>query len=245
MKVLYLDESGDHNLVVLDADYPVFVLGGCIIDQGHHDNSLKPRLEEFKRDFLSTDEIILHYSDYTRNRNGFERMQEEAFRNRFFTDLNKVIEDTNFILVACIIDKARHREHYINARDPYLFALEVILERFVMLLNSANESGIIIAESRGTQLDNALDLAFLDLRINGTSYLTPKEIDRRVDRRFYIKKKEENIAGLQLIDSVVTPIGRRYINLPNRYLDYAIIKRKFRRAYCGRYMGYGLVILPH
>ena len=28
MKVLFLDESGDHNLSVIDPQYPMFVLGG-------------------------------------------------------------------------------------------------------------------------------------------------------------------------------------------------------------------------
>jgi len=32
MKVLFLDESGDHSLNVIDPQYPVFVLGGVIVD---------------------------------------------------------------------------------------------------------------------------------------------------------------------------------------------------------------------
>ncbi|MFH1777740.1 MAG: DUF3800 domain-containing protein [Candidatus Omnitrophota bacterium] len=30
MKTLYLDESGDHDLIKINRDYPVFVLTGCI-----------------------------------------------------------------------------------------------------------------------------------------------------------------------------------------------------------------------
>lgn len=33
MKVLFLDESGDHNLAVIDPSYPLFVLGGVIVEQ--------------------------------------------------------------------------------------------------------------------------------------------------------------------------------------------------------------------
>ena len=33
MKVLFLDESGDHNLTVIDDNYPVFVLGGVIAEK--------------------------------------------------------------------------------------------------------------------------------------------------------------------------------------------------------------------
>jgi hypothetical protein len=33
MRIMFLDESGDHNLLVLDQDYPIFVLGGCIMEE--------------------------------------------------------------------------------------------------------------------------------------------------------------------------------------------------------------------
>lgn len=32
MKYLFLDESGDHDLINIDKKYPIFVLAGCIID---------------------------------------------------------------------------------------------------------------------------------------------------------------------------------------------------------------------
>jgi hypothetical protein len=35
VKVLFLDESGDHNLSVIDPQYPLFVLGGIIVDQDY------------------------------------------------------------------------------------------------------------------------------------------------------------------------------------------------------------------
>jgi hypothetical protein len=34
VKVMFLDESGDHNLTVIDPQYPIFVLGGIIADRG-------------------------------------------------------------------------------------------------------------------------------------------------------------------------------------------------------------------
>ena len=33
MRVLFLDESGDHNLSAIDPRYPIFVLGGIIVDK--------------------------------------------------------------------------------------------------------------------------------------------------------------------------------------------------------------------
>ena len=33
MKVLFLDESGDHNMAAIDPNYPLFVLGGVMVDK--------------------------------------------------------------------------------------------------------------------------------------------------------------------------------------------------------------------
>jgi hypothetical protein len=34
--VVYVDESGDHSLVNIDADYPVFVLALCVFHKRHY-----------------------------------------------------------------------------------------------------------------------------------------------------------------------------------------------------------------
>ncbi|HCB35264.1 MAG TPA: DUF3800 domain-containing protein, partial [Candidatus Taylorbacteria bacterium] len=38
MKVMFLDESGDHSLDKIDASYPMFVLAGCIFDFEYYTN---------------------------------------------------------------------------------------------------------------------------------------------------------------------------------------------------------------
>jgi hypothetical protein len=244
MKILYLDESGDHDLVNIDTNYPVFVLSGCILDSGYHDNALKPSLDRFKQDTLGRADVILHYADYTRDGAGFEIMSDIAKREDFYKRLNKLIDSTDFTLLACIIDKTKHLRHYKYPINPYILSLEIIIEKFVMFLNKEKDQGMIIAESRNNQLDNELNLAFLDIKISGTRFLNPSEIVDRIDNNFYIKRKGEDISGLQLADSIITPIGRKYLGLKNRYLDYNIIKDKFHKHACGRYRGYGLVILP-
>ncbi len=244
MKLLFLDESGDHNLSIIDQNYPLFVLAGCIVDDKCHRDILTPRLTEFKKELFGEEKIILHYADYMRNQKGFEKNSSKEFREKFYKELNGIIKDVDFRLIACIIDKLQHKERYgLLALDPYILSLEIIIERFVKLLQSTGEKGVIVAESRGPQLDNELELAFLNLKINGTRFLRPKEITESIDR-FLIKKKDENVAGLQLVDALATPIGRRYLKRVNFYLDYEVIKGKFRKIECGKYKGYGLVILP-
>ncbi|HEU4740672.1 MAG TPA: DUF3800 domain-containing protein, partial [Meiothermus sp.] len=57
-----------------------------------------------------------------------------------------------------------------------------------------------------------------------------------------IHQKSENIAGLQLADLVVSPIGR-YVLGKNIHRDFEIVESKFRR-HQGSYEGAGLVVLP-
>ncbi len=79
MKLMFLDESGDHNLTIIDPQYPVFVLGGVIVDQEYAQGEMDDRVRRFKLDLFGRDDLILHTGDITRNRSGFERMQEPAF----------------------------------------------------------------------------------------------------------------------------------------------------------------------
>lgn len=44
MKVLFLDESGDHNLDVIDPSCPLFVPGGVIVAQHHAQGLLEEAL---------------------------------------------------------------------------------------------------------------------------------------------------------------------------------------------------------
>ncbi len=83
MKVLFLDESGDHNLSVIDPQYPMFVLGGVIMEVDYAKGALTDALNDFKRRMLGRTDIVLHTADIVRNRGGFERMKDPAFRAEF------------------------------------------------------------------------------------------------------------------------------------------------------------------
>ena len=74
MKTLFLDESGDHNLITIDPQYPVFVLGGIIVDADYADGPLTDALDNFKREWFGRADIVLHTTDIARNRNGFESL---------------------------------------------------------------------------------------------------------------------------------------------------------------------------
>ena len=48
MKIMFLDESGDHSLVKIDEQFPVFCLAGCIFDEGEYQQNSKAKTDAFK-----------------------------------------------------------------------------------------------------------------------------------------------------------------------------------------------------
>jgi hypothetical protein len=74
-----LNETGDHSLDVIDAQYPVFVLGGWIMDLRYHDGVATPRLEVYKRRLFGRSDFIIHTPDIVRRRGPFQKLTDKAF----------------------------------------------------------------------------------------------------------------------------------------------------------------------
>ena len=218
------------------------------MDEEYHRTIATERLNAFKMALFGNREIILHAADFTRNKSGFEAMSNHEFRGRFFNGLQGLIQELDFKIVACVIKKQDHLQKYgLSALDPYLLSLSVLVERFIFECGSAG--GTIVAEARNLTLNNALDLAFLDLKIRGTTYISATKIQRRI-HNFAIRPKRDNITGLQVADVVATPIGRHAMRKPT-YPEYcaqrdffSVVKPKFRQAWNGVIEGMGPVILP-
>ncbi|MDQ3458344.1 MAG: DUF3800 domain-containing protein [Deinococcota bacterium] len=241
MKVLYLDESGDHSLIKIDPSYPMFVLGGVIVDEAYALQVIQPELDAFKRELFGTETLILHTSDLTRNRRGFEGLKDAAFRQAFYVRLNALMRNWNYEVVACAIRKDEHLARYgLAALDPYMLSLDVVVERFCMSLGDETP-GRVVVEARGYPLDEQLQLAWRNVQLQGTRFLRGSRISRCI-ASLDIGNKHENIAGLQLADLVVSPIGR-YVMGKRAYEDWQIIASKFRKRH-GSWSGAGLVVLP-
>lgn len=192
--------------------------------------------------FGSTD-IVFHTADISRNQNGFEQLKDATFRSRFYMEMNQMMEELKFQVVAVAIRKEEHRRQYgLSALDPYLLSLECIVERFILDLQRSAEQGMIVAECRNSILDNELDLAFLNLKIQGTRFIQAGEIKRRITS-LTTRRKSENIPGLQIADLVASPIGRAVLGKSPKP-DFEVVKRKFRTSPSGKIRGYGLVVLP-
>lgn len=203
---------------------------------------IAPRVQQLKEKFFDDEELILHTADIIRAKNGFEALKDTAVRDEFYKALNAMMRELEYMVVACAIKKVAHVAQYgANAVDPYMYSLDILVERFCKELGDTADEGFICAEKRGPELDTALDRAWARLIRRGTGDVGGKDIDKRVVD-LGLKDKGLDIAGLQLADLIVSPIGHAIIGKPT-YQDWDIAKSKFRQRN-GRYQGYGLVIRP-
>jgi len=244
MKILFLDESGDHSLSVIDPQYPVFVLGGVIVDAGYASGEMDAAVRHFKRELFGRDDVTLHTADIVRQQGAFAVFVDPRLRRAFRDGLNALMRRLDYTAIACVIRKDAHLAAYGPAAlDPYTLSLNVLVGRFCFALADAHETqpGAIVAERRDQALDSALLASWQHLRERGTAYLRPGAIRDRI-AHLRLKPKGAGIAGLELADLVVSPIGRFVAGKQPRE-DWAIVESRLRRRK-GDYLGAGLVILP-
>lgn len=251
MKLMFLDESGDHNLDPdkIDPTYPIFVLCGCIFEEKYYQEEVIKKFNQFKKDFFDSEDVILHLREMTRPTKtkikGFYKFSDQEFRNKFYQELTKFIDQIEFTLVACVIKKQSHFEKYgVAALDPYLLSFDNLLSVFMLEIKKGDQ-GKIIAERRNSILDNQLELAWLNTKINGTEISTGSDIKERIEN-LYMVPKSQNEAGLQIADLLASPIGRHIFGAkvkPGHEVDYSVLEKKFsKREKDGENLG--LIVLP-
>jgi hypothetical protein len=239
---MYLDESGDHNLERIDPNYPVFVLGRVIVERTYARTVIESRMQRLKRDFFGREDIILHTADIIRARNEFACLKNADLKETFLGALTAMMRELEYTVVACVIRKPAYAAtHEPGAIDVYRDSLDILVERFCSEIGAVGDGGVIFAETRRPDLDHELNLAWEHVKHSGTRYTAPSTINARIVD-LGLKDKRLNIAGLQLADLVVSPIGRAVLGKPTQE-DWVVVESKLRRI-DGDYRGPGLIVLP-
>lgn len=81
--IVFIDESGDHGLKSIDANYPVFVLCAALFNRREYVEAICPSLNALKMDFWGHDEVILHEHDIRKPKNQFAFLKDAANREAF------------------------------------------------------------------------------------------------------------------------------------------------------------------
>jgi hypothetical protein len=239
--IVFVDESGDHGMESIDPNYPMFVLAFCIFEKETYASTAAPAVLRFKFRHFGHDQVILHEQDIRRTRGAFTFLFDAARREPFYADLNRLMEESSFTLVASAIHKDRHRARYREPGNPYGISTGFGLERvFKHLEGLGCEGGTthFLFEKRGDKEDAEIELVFRRV-CAGDNYT-----GERLPFEIVMADKKCNSAGLQIADLVARPIGRKILNpaQPNRAYD--ILQAKFRRSPGGKIEGWGLKVFP-
>jgi len=243
--VLFMDESGDHNLCNIDPNMPVFCLAGCGFESSYYQSVVRPRVDAFKIRFWGTTDVILHSSEIRKHRGAFSFLGDRPRRQAFYQACNGLIQGLEFtILAIAILKRPLINTYGAWARHPYHLSLDFILERYSMLIRRRGLSnrGYVLAESRGKTEDKLLKEQYRRLCRVGTEYQSLSNLTG-----FWMRKKEANIAGLQIADLVAYPIAAKVLRPGAEQKAFDVLEEKIDAAprhkgcYC---LGYGLKIFP-
>lgn len=238
--VVFVDESGDHSLTSINADYPVFVLAFCILPRMAYIDQITPAVRRLKFELFGHDLVILHEHDIRKKTGPFAQLGKDR-RDALMDGLTGAIAAAPMTLVAVVIDKLKHRARYTEPFNPYDLALQYGLERvFEALRSGGQEERLthVICEARGKKEDVALELEFRRVCDGKNRH------GRRLNFEMVMASKQANSEGLQLADLVARPIGLHVLRpgQPNRAWD--VLQTKVYAGNKGRSPGWGLKIFP-
>lgn len=243
--IVYVDESGDHSLAKIDNAYPVFVLAFCVFYQANYVDKVVPAVERLKFQKFGHDIVILHERDIRKETGPF-KFRDRDQKDRFIDDLTNIIEGSNFILIASIIDKCRLITNADVPDNPYHIALGSCLDALTELLTEKGQQDCethIVFERRGPKEDNELELEFRRICDGANSSGT------RLPFRIVLADKRVNSTGLQLADLVARPVGLNYLRPNQSNRAFSVLEQKFfcrdgRKNLGQDYEGWGLRIHP-
>lgn len=213
---LFIDESGDHGLTKIDTDFPVFLLCGVLIPERDYE-IVRQSINNLKHAVWGNKEVIFHSRDIRKCEKEFQVLFNLDLKAQFYAELNKIIADSPYNIIASAIQKDRFIEQFGKLQDDvYEVALSFVIEQAVMALRYTGIATTldIVIERRGKREDKQLDDHFQRITGKGTGKLTAEEI-AVFSPSFSFRNKKENINGLQLADLVAYPVAR-YVIEPQR-----------------------------
>ncbi|MFN3262116.1 MAG: DUF3800 domain-containing protein [Pikeienuella sp.] len=234
--IVYADESGDHGMVSIDLQYPMFALTFCVMRKDEYVGAVVPAMQRFKFGIWGHDSVVLHESEISKSKGafGFLRTSREL-RERFFEELNALMEAAPMTIFASVIQKEKHRAKYANPWNPYEIALHFCMERLHIMLTAENQYGKtvhVVFESRGAREDVELELEFRRIAGNDSHWGWRRHDFGRFDFQPVFIPKAANASGLQLADLTARPIALSQLRpgQPNRAFE--IIRPKLGGLKC-------------
>lgn len=246
MKIIFLDESGDHSLIKIDKQFPVFCLAGAVFDENKYAKIDNAKIDAFKIHHFKSKNIILHSREIRKCEAPFNILMNPKTKKTFYKDLDNLISSLKFTTLASVIIKNKLCSKYSDPTNPYSLSLQFIMERFLYYLEECDDVGYFSVESRDPKSNTNLLNTFTEIINNGSGsgahYIAPERFQKRIQKMDFVTKKQ-NQNGHQIADLVAYPIAKYGLSKNKLNPAFEIIKPKFRSKN-GRISGYGLKIFP-
>lgn len=259
---MFVDENGNYNLRedLNKAGNRFLCLTGVVMQISTHE-LLTQELDQLKKAYFGSAGIILHRREIISASAPFDVLENPETRDRFNQDLLTIMQETRYGVISVVIDKKALVDRYgiLRAQDPYALGLEYLMQRYQYWMQEYSLhyepiTGDILAEARGGKEDTTTKETYR-LIYSGCGYNGLKNAPKFYSsKEIKLKKKKDNIAGLQFVDLISHP-ARRYIlsqnglaeNLKQTSFEQNVVdilvKSKFRR-HNGTIDGAGAVLFP-
>jgi hypothetical protein len=213
--IVYIDESGDHNIENIDPKYPIFVITFCCFNKDEFINQVTPALQGLKIKYFGHDQIVLHETEIRKNKKPFQFSEiDKSLRESFLFELSEIIENIPFTIVSVVIDKKELKSRYNKPYNPYHLGLRFGLEKLNEIFSNKNQEGkeiSLVFEKRGKNEDRDLEKEFFEICSNREQF-GYKQVDyAKVIYKFALADKKSNSTGLQIADLIARPIGLNYL----------------------------------
>lgn len=223
----FFDECGDHSLLKIDPDFPLFVLALVVVDRAAYRDVILPELTRFKLRYWNHEGINLHSREIRLAEGPFNILLNPQVRTPFMDELSRMVERLPFTLFISAIHKQQHLHRCgATADEPYGLALKLTVEPLAHFLDSKGETQLpIVAEARGKNEDNALRQDFAQILAHTTASRSAAQL-HPLDLTLTFQPKRNNIAGNQIADLCAYPCARHILNPARSNVPYEIAHKK-------------------
>lgn len=241
---LFLDESGDHGLLSINKDFPVFLLCGVLFTEEDYETT-RQSINTLKHSIWGNKEVIFHSRDIRKCEKEFQKLFDLELKKYFYEELNKIMTDSKFTIIASAIDKQALLKNSVmdeSVNEVYEIALSFLFDNAITVLEKLDPDATLsfILEMRGKKEDKQLGNYLRRIIDRGTGVVTLDQV-RRFKPTFQFVDKKQNINGLQLADLIAYPIARFVIEPKRANPAFDLLEPKIYRTVDG---WDGLVIYP-
>ena len=252
---LYVDEVGTDGLTHLEKDRHRYLsLTGVAMQVQSSTVELETKTNWIKSHILRhdpDDPVIFHRTDILGRKGPFKILNNPEICEIFDQSIIGLFNSIDYVVITAIIDKlALINKHNWKDKNPYTYLMDIIVEKYVNLLERKNSIGDIMPERRGKDKDKIIQEAFDNTLRNGTFHVRHDRI-QSVLRGNHLKfrAKKDNIAGLQLCDLLAHPshmfareLLKHDVNLGvfAKKIKPILFEKKYDRSPSGKILGYGI-----